>query len=218
AAQPRGPADLGPGWQQAHDRAAADGLARAGLADDGERTARLDRVADAVDGADLPAANCEGDPQVLDFEECPFRVDGWAHRTPQRSRSASPSRFSAMTNISRTMDGMSTYCGVAVRTFCPLAIIAPQLGWGIWMPRPRKSTAPSRMTMMPMPSRLNVMMPGMTFGRTCRKMTFQWPVPDSRAAVMNGDWRTTMVEPRNTRACTGMLKADSAKIRCSSLG
>ena len=30
-----------------------------------------------------------------------------------------------MTNISRTMDGISTYWGSAVSTFCPLAIIEP---------------------------------------------------------------------------------------------
>jgi hypothetical protein len=62
-------ADGGGRGEQAHDRAAADGLARTGLADDGKGLARLDPVADAIDGADLAAAGRECDPQVLDLKE-----------------------------------------------------------------------------------------------------------------------------------------------------
>ena len=69
AAQPRRAADRGGPRQQAHDGAAADRLARARLADDRERAARVDLVVDAVDGADLAAAGREGDPQVLDLKE-----------------------------------------------------------------------------------------------------------------------------------------------------
>ena len=54
---------------QAHDRQAGHALARAGLADDAERLALLDREADAVDGLDDAVVGAEVRPQVLDLEQ-----------------------------------------------------------------------------------------------------------------------------------------------------
>ena len=54
---------------QPHDRERGHRLAAAGLADDAERAARLDREVDAVDGADHAAVRVEGRAEVLDRQQ-----------------------------------------------------------------------------------------------------------------------------------------------------
>ena len=55
--------------RQAHHRQRRDGLAGAGLADDAERLAAVDRVGDPVDGLDDAVVRVEVDPEVLDLEQ-----------------------------------------------------------------------------------------------------------------------------------------------------
>src|SRR5439155_19435552 len=54
---------------EAHDRQRADRFARAALADDRHRLARVDGVRNAVDSADDPRAGAEFGMQFLDFQE-----------------------------------------------------------------------------------------------------------------------------------------------------
>ena len=54
---------------EAEDRQVGDALAAAGLADDPERLARLDRERDAVDRLDDAVLGLEADPQIVDREQ-----------------------------------------------------------------------------------------------------------------------------------------------------
>ena len=59
--------------QQAHDGPRQHRLARAGLADDAERLALVERERDALDGPERAAAGGEGDVEVLDLEQAGAR-------------------------------------------------------------------------------------------------------------------------------------------------
>ena len=54
---------------ESHDRQCGDALAAAGLADDAERAARLQREAHAVDGAELAAFDVETGAEITDLEQ-----------------------------------------------------------------------------------------------------------------------------------------------------
>src|SRR5262249_46360458 len=54
---------------ESHDRQARDALPGAGLADDAERLALLDREGDAVDGLDDAVVGAKVRPQVPDVEQ-----------------------------------------------------------------------------------------------------------------------------------------------------
>ena len=120
--------------QQAHDGAGADGLARAGLADDGERPAWLDLVADAVDGADSPGRrHAKATRRSSTSKES---------RQPLAARSLDPPALTQrvtehvqrQTKISSAMSGSGRIPAGRSGPAGPFAIIAPQLGCGSGMP------------------------------------------------------------------------------------
>src|SRR5215217_1772830 len=80
--------------QEAQDRQRRHRLAAARLADDAERLAGFEVERDAVDGAHDAVAGEEMGREVADLEEAHMRL---ASRGSSRSRSPSPSMFTAST-------------------------------------------------------------------------------------------------------------------------
>src|SRR5579863_2044198 len=78
---------------EAHDRQHGDAFAGAGLADDAEDRAGVERQVEAVDGAEYAMGGGEFDHQVADFEERRHRFSLGS----SASRRPSPNRLNAST-------------------------------------------------------------------------------------------------------------------------
>ena len=88
---------------QAHDRERGHRLAAAGLADDPERLALLDREADAVDGAHDALAGEEVGAEVVDFEQGHGYVS--FVRGSSASRRPSAMKLAQTTSVAIATDG-----------------------------------------------------------------------------------------------------------------
>src|SRR4029450_5033197 len=125
----------------------AHALPGAGLTDDADDLAGIERNIDAVHGPERAAMGLEVDRQIADFEQC------HARRPAQRfsfgssaSRKPSPSRLKASTVMRMARPGKVTIQGALRKNSRASASIVPHSGVGAWAPRPRKpSAAASRM-------------------------------------------------------------------------
>ena len=88
---------------QAHDRERGDRLAAAGLADDPERLALLDREADPVDGTDDALAGEEVRAEIVDFEQGHCYLS--FVRGSSASRSPSAMKLAQMTSVAIATEG-----------------------------------------------------------------------------------------------------------------
>src|SRR5258707_4797547 len=125
-------------------------LAGSGLADDGERSARLECKADIAHRGDLPLALAIADREVADLEQrlgAPRRYN--VHQRPpsrgsSTSRKPSPTKLMPITRMLMAIPGASEIHGPVSTKARPLLIIKPQSAAGGCTPKPRKlSTAPN---------------------------------------------------------------------------
>src|SRR3546814_7515583 len=167
--------------QEAHDGKHGDGLAGAGLADNGQHLAGIDRQGDAVDGTEPAGCRFELDGQIIDLQKRHdqdlFSFGSSASRRP------SPIRLMARTVMRIARPGKVTTHHARRMNSRASASIVPHSGAGGWAPMPRKpSAAASRMEFEK--ERVAWTMSGaVQFGRIVLNIRRRGPAPASRDAV-----------------------------------
>src|SRR5438105_984680 len=129
----------------------------------------------------------------------PFIGSHYPTRGSSRSRSASPTRFSASTMTKIARPGSSTTCGLRITNCRPVASMLPQSAVGGCVPRPRNDR-PAVARILAPTSRLNATMTGDSkCGSTCRPRMTASLAPSARAASTNSRSRSESTTPRTRR-------------------
>ena len=166
--------------EDAHDRLRGDGLAGAGLAQHGERLARVHVVVDPVDGLGDPVPGPELHVQVAHFEQHDggfspqLRVEGVADRVAEHDEREHGDR--------QGPGGHSRACG-ALRMYGEAAEMSmPQETVGGLRPTPRYDRVASRAMYVPSAMVATTITGATALGAMCRSSMRELEAPSARAA------------------------------------
>src|SRR5439155_2219373 len=182
--------------QQLHQRQRGDRLARAGLADEGDRLALPDVERDAIDRQQLLPAMGKGDREVLDREKRRAVAHRKVFRGSKASRTASPVKISSVSMMptEKTPDSPSQGAWMLALA-CDSS--SPSDGEPGGRPKPRKSSEVSAVTDEERINGSMVMVATIAFGSRCRNMMVVFDTPSARAA-----WTYSKLRPRRNSART----------------
>src|SRR5690606_31109941 len=169
------------GGQQPHHREHGHGLARAGLPDNGQHFAAIDRHIYAVNGLEQADGGIERYRQILDFEQGHGQL--LLSLGSSASRNPSPTRLMASTVTRIARPGKVTTHQARRMNWRDSASMVPHSGVGGWAPRPRKpSAAASRMALEKLSVACTIK-GARQLGRMVLNISRKWLAPATRAEV-----------------------------------